>query len=139
MDPSPTRKGIPLQPEPPRDSQTGEVFENPGDTEGRDHKREPEKGMWIHQRMSGVGFKQGDQEDESWPVMSSWWSWGELEWGSHQDYWGAPIRAMHQNVGNVGPKSDHVERSDLAKRFFIAGWERERAKRERERERWVRA
>jgi hypothetical protein len=29
-----------------------------------------------------------------------------------------------------------VERSDLAKRFFIAGWERERAKRaERERER----
>jgi hypothetical protein len=31
-------------------------------------------------------------------------------------------------VGNVGPKSDHVERSDLAKRFFIAGWERERTK-----------
>jgi hypothetical protein len=27
---------------------------------------------------------------------------------------------------NVGPKSDHVERSDLAKRFFIAEWERER-------------
>jgi hypothetical protein len=23
-------------------------------------------------------------------------------------------------VGNVGPKSDHVERNDLAKRFFIA-------------------
>jgi hypothetical protein len=37
------------------------------------------------------------------------------------------------HVGNVGPKSDHVERSDLAKRFFIAGWERERAKRERSR------
>jgi hypothetical protein len=36
----------------------------------------------------------------------------------------------------VGPKSDHVERSDLAKRFFIAGWEREKAKRaKRERER----
>jgi hypothetical protein len=36
----------------------------------------------------------------------------------------------------VGPKSDHVERSDLAKIFFIAGWEKdraERAKRERER------
>jgi hypothetical protein len=32
-------------------------------------------------------------------------------------------------VGNVGPKNDHEERSDLAKRFFIAGWERERAKR----------
>jgi hypothetical protein len=42
---------------------------------------------------------------------------------------------MAPNVGNIGPKSDHVERSDLAKRFFIAGWERERAKRERERER----
>jgi hypothetical protein len=27
-----------------------------------------------------------------------------------------------------------VERSDVAKRFLIAGWERERAKRERERE-----
>jgi hypothetical protein len=27
----------------------------------------------------------------------------------------------------VGPKSDYSERSDLAKRFFIAGWERERA------------
>jgi hypothetical protein len=26
------------------------------------------------------------------------------------------------------PQNDHVERSDLAKRFFIAGWERERAK-----------
>jgi hypothetical protein len=31
-------------------------------------------------------------------------------------------------VGNVVPKSDHVERSNLAKRFFIAGWERKRAK-----------
>jgi hypothetical protein len=36
------------------------------------------------------------------------------------------------SVGNVGPKSDHVERSDLAKRFFTAGWERERAKREKQ-------
>jgi hypothetical protein len=35
------------------------------------------------------------------------------------------------SVENVGPKSDHVERSDLAKRFFIAGWERESAKGER--------
>jgi hypothetical protein len=24
-------------------------------------------------------------------------------------------------VRNVGPKSDHMEKSDLAKRFFIAG------------------
>jgi hypothetical protein len=30
-------------------------------------------------------------------------------------------------------QSDYVERSYLAKRFFIARWERERAKRERER------
>jgi hypothetical protein len=28
-----------------------------------------------------------------------------------------------------------VESNDLAKRFFIAGWERERAERERERKR----
>jgi hypothetical protein len=35
----------------------------------------------------------------------------------------------------VGPKSDHGERSDLAKRFFIARWERERAERaEREKQ-----
>jgi hypothetical protein len=27
------------------------------------------------------------------------------------------------------PQSDHVERSDLAKRFFTALWEREKAKR----------
>jgi hypothetical protein len=32
-----------------------------------------------------------------------------------------------------------MERSDLAKRFFIAGWQRERAERERERERERRA
>jgi hypothetical protein len=45
-------------------------------------------------------------------------------------------------VGNVDPKTDHMERSDLAKRCFIARWERERvkrAKRERERERERRA
>jgi hypothetical protein len=35
----------------------------------------------------------------------------------------------------MGPKGDHVERNDLAKRFFIAGWERERAEsQERKRE-----
>jgi hypothetical protein len=39
------------------------------------------------------------------------------------------------DVGKCRPQSDHVERSDLAKRFFIAGWERERAERERERQR----
>jgi hypothetical protein len=44
---------------------------------------------------------------------------------------------MTPNVRKCGPQSDHVERSDLAKRFFIAWWERERAeraKKERERE-----
>jgi hypothetical protein len=40
------------------------------------------------------------------------------------------------SVRKYRPQSDHVERSDLAKRFFIARWERERAKREpRERSR----
>jgi hypothetical protein len=39
-------------------------------------------------------------------------------------------------VRKYRPQNDHVERSDLAKRFFIAGWERERAERaKRERER----
>jgi hypothetical protein len=32
-------------------------------------------------------------------------------------------------VRKYRPQNDHVERSDLAKRFFIAGWERERAER----------
>jgi hypothetical protein len=41
-----------------------------------------------------------------------------------------------RNVRKYRPQSDHMERSDLAKRFFIAGWERERAERaEREGER----
>jgi hypothetical protein len=31
------------------------------------------------------------------------------------------------DVRKCEPQNDHVERSDLAKRFFIAGWERERA------------
>jgi hypothetical protein len=36
---------------------------------------------------------------------------------------------MAPNVRKYRPQSDHVERSDLAKRFFIAGWERERTER----------
>jgi hypothetical protein len=36
---------------------------------------------------------------------------------------------MPHLLENVGPKSDHVEGSDLAKRFFIARWETERAER----------
>jgi hypothetical protein len=40
------------------------------------------------------------------------------------------------SVRKYRPQSDHLERSDLAKRFFIAGWERERAERaKREKER----
>jgi hypothetical protein len=43
---------------------------------------------------------------------------------------------MAPKCWKCGPQNDHVERSDLAKKFFIAGWERERARRaERERER----
>jgi hypothetical protein len=39
-------------------------------------------------------------------------------------------------VRKYRPQNDHVEKSDLAKRFFIAGWERERAEsQEREQER----
>jgi hypothetical protein len=43
---------------------------------------------------------------------------------------------MAPNVRKYRPQNDHVERSDLAKRFFIAGWKRERAEsQEREGER----
>jgi hypothetical protein len=38
MDPSPTTEGIPLPPEPPRDSQTGGVFENPETLKGETAK-----------------------------------------------------------------------------------------------------
>jgi hypothetical protein len=38
-----------------------------------------------------------------------------------------------QRCWKCGPQNDHMDRSDLAKRFFIARWERERAKRERNR------
>jgi hypothetical protein len=39
-------------------------------------------------------------------------------------------------VRTYRPQNDHMERSDLAKRFFIARWERERTERvKRERER----
>jgi hypothetical protein len=47
------------------------------------------------------------------------------------------VGATRVIVRKYRPQNDHVERSDLAKRFFIAGWERERAeraKRERGRE-----
>jgi hypothetical protein len=30
-------------------------------------------------------------------------------------------QCLGMTVGNIGPKNDHMERSDLAKRFFIAG------------------
>jgi hypothetical protein len=39
---------------------------------------------------------------------------------------------MAPNVKKYRPQNDHVERSDLAKRFFIAGWERERGREQRE-------
>jgi hypothetical protein len=43
---------------------------------------------------------------------------------------------MAPNVRRYRPQNDHMERSDLAKRFFIARWERERAEsQEKERER----
>jgi hypothetical protein len=51
---------------------------------------------------------------------------------------GGPTRISGEppNVRKYRAQNDHVERSDLAKRFFIAGWERERAERaKRERKR----
>jgi hypothetical protein len=125
MDPSPTRKGIPLPPEPPKDSQTGEVLKAWRHRRER-LQREPEKGIWTHQRMSGVGCKQGDREDETQGGHEVSQNGGPTRIGGEP-----PSESWHQNVGKCRPQSDHMERSDLAKRFFIAGWERERAKRER--------
>jgi hypothetical protein len=82
MDPSPTMKGIPLPPELPRDSQTGGVFENPGDAEGRDRKRSPRRLCGLIKECLVLDASKGDWEDESWPVASSGWSWGESELGS---------------------------------------------------------
>jgi hypothetical protein len=129
MDPSPTRKGIPLPPEPSRDSQTGEMFENPGDTEGRDRKGSP---------IRVCGLKECPVLDASRAIGRMSPGQSRPQGGRGVSWNGGPIRisgeppsmSWHQNVGNVGPKSDHVERSDLAKRLFNAGWERERAKRE---------
>jgi hypothetical protein len=51
-----------------------------------------------------------------------------------------PIHQRVTSVRKCGPQNDHVERSDVAKRFFIAWWERERTERaKRERERGARA
>jgi hypothetical protein len=84
--PKPNRgKGIPLYHLSPSDIRKGGGVFKPQRHQRERPQRESNKGMWTHQRMSGVGCKQGDREDESWPVTSSGWSWGELEWGSHQD------------------------------------------------------
>jgi hypothetical protein len=132
MDPSLTTEGIPLLPEPPRDSQTGGVFENPRDTEGRDCKGSL--------RMVCGLTKECPVLDASRPIGRMSPGQSCPQGGRGVSWNGGPTRisgeppseSWNQNVGNVGSKSDHVERSDLAKRFFIAGWERERAKREKQ-------
>jgi hypothetical protein len=68
----------------PRDGQKGEMLK-PQRHQRERPQWEPNRGVWTHQRMSGVGCKQGDREDEYWPVTSSGWSWSELESESHQD------------------------------------------------------
>jgi hypothetical protein len=69
----------------PPDSQTGGVFENPRDTEGRDCKGSSRRVCGLTKECPVLDESEGDWEDESWPVTSSGWSWGELELGSHQD------------------------------------------------------
>jgi hypothetical protein len=96
------------------------VFGNPGDTEGRDRKGSPRRvcgltkeclvldASRVIRRMSPGQLRPQGGRGVSWnggPIRIS----GE-----------PPSKSWHQNVGNVVPKSDHVERSDLAKRFFIA-------------------
>jgi hypothetical protein len=120
MDPSPKTEGIPLLPEPPRDSQTGGVFENPGDTEGRDHKESPRRVCGLTKECPVLDASRAIRRmipGQSHPQGGRGVSWNGGPTRISEE---PPSKSWHQNVGNVGPKSDHVERSDLAKRFCIA-------------------
>jgi hypothetical protein len=104
------------------------VFENSGDTEGRDRIESPRRVCGLTKEYPVldasrvIGMMSPDQ---SHPQGGRGVSWNG---GPTRISGEPPSKSWHQNVGNVGPKNDHVEKSDLAKRFFIAGWERERAK-----------
>jgi hypothetical protein len=59
IDPSQIRgKGTPLYHLKPRDNQTGKTLKPQRHRRERP-QREPNKGMWTHQRMSGFGCKRG--------------------------------------------------------------------------------
>jgi hypothetical protein len=82
--PNPAEKGIPLPSEPPRESQIGEMLGT--QTHQRERlQREPRRVCGLTKECPVLDLSEGNQEDESWPVTSSGWSWSESEWGSHQD------------------------------------------------------
>jgi hypothetical protein len=107
------------------------VFENPVDTEGRDHKGSPRKVCGLTKECLVLDASRAIgrmSPGQSCPQGGC----GVSRNSDPTGLVGSPHPVMAQNVGNVGPKSDHMERSDLTKRFFIARWERERAKREKQ-------
>jgi hypothetical protein len=104
MDVSPTTEGIPLLPEPPRDSQTGGVFENPEDTEGRDCKGSPKRVCGLTKECPVLDASRviGKMSPgQSHPQGGCGVSWnGGLTRISREP----PSESWHQNVGKVGPK-----------------------------------
>jgi hypothetical protein len=78
------KEGDPLYHLSPRDSQKGKHL-NPRDTERRDCKGSPIRVCGLTTGCPVLDASKGNWEDESWPIISSGWSWGESESGSHLD------------------------------------------------------
>jgi hypothetical protein len=139
MDPSPTTEGIPLPPEPPRDSQTGGVFGNPGDTKGRDCKGSPRRvcGLTKERPVLDASRAIGRMSPgQSRPQCGCGVSWNG---GPTRISGEPPSESRHQNVGNVGPKVTTRRGVIWPRDSLLLGGRgrepRERAKGERERER----
>jgi hypothetical protein len=104
MDPSPTTEGILLPPEPSRDSQTGGVFGNPADTEGRDRKESPRKVCGLTKEFPVLDASREIRRmspGQSRPQGGRGVSWNG---GPTRISGESPSESWHQNVGNVGPK-----------------------------------
>jgi hypothetical protein len=77
-------KGIPLLSELPTESQIGEMLKTQRHQRERP-QREPRRVCGLTKECLVLDASEGNQEDESRPITSSEWSWGESESGSHQD------------------------------------------------------
>jgi hypothetical protein len=95
------------------------MFENPRDTEGRDHKGSPGRICGLTKECPVLDASRAIRRmstDQSHPQSGRGVS---CNGGPTRINGEPPSESWHQNVGNLGPKSDHEERSDLAKRFFF--------------------